>query len=161
MALIVTPVPASQTGLTPTGSSAEGYTLHEDSPEGQIDIGMSVLDFSLGPVWEEQEEWVDLDTMLRRAAQVRAYGSLGFAKLILEAQKEGRNIIPRELRKPGVVILLPRTTFQNKVGKRGVACLDAGGGPSVREGMWGVYFSWWGRYTNPFQRGALFVRPRE
>ncbi|MEK7617667.1 MAG: hypothetical protein AAB410_00815 [Patescibacteria group bacterium] len=141
---ICTPVRAEETGLVPSG-----YTVESDDLEGDIDIAN--LDFDTCPVREGDGDWVSGDTMMARAKQVKAIGSLGFGKLVLDKQKEGKDIIPVELRGK-VYILLTRTVLRRRSGSRCVLYLRWDGK------RWVVDVYWLDVY---FYRYVRFVRSRE
>ena len=114
---MVSPLSAMETGLIPEGW---GWTVEKDDLEG--DINLAKLDFDYCPVSDE----VTLD----RADKVEGLvGSLGFAKIVLDAQKEGKDIIPAELRSR-VYIVCSRTVIRDGYGYHRVAAL-VGGGPWV------------------------------
>lgn len=141
---IFTPLPAQETGLVP-----EGWDVVSDNLETEIDVTM--LDFTSRPL-QEDEEWIGIVTMIERIGN--AYGSLGFAKLMLDAQEEGRDIIP--VKRRGLVYILPRTILRDRMGARGVGFLGW-------DLLWALDFtslhSSWRDYN--FHRNARFVRPRK
>lgn len=100
---VVRPLRAQQTGLIPAG-----WTVEKDELEG--DINITKLDFSYCPVVKVAK--VDGSAILREAAEQDVIGSLGFAKVVLDAQKEGKDIIPTELRGK-IDIILPRTVLRD------------------------------------------------
>jgi len=97
---IITPVCAQDTGLI-----TDSWTVKSDNLEG--DINLANLDYSSGPVREGESD-VNGDTMLERAGN--AYGSLGFAAVLLKAQDEGKEIFPVESRGKHSFIM-PRTVL--------------------------------------------------
>jgi hypothetical protein len=143
---IVTPVRAQDTGLIP-----EGWTVESDSPEG--DVNLAKLDFTVCPVRDGDGDWVGGETMLKRAVEVKAIGSLGFGKMVIDAQKEGKDIIPVELRGK-VYIILPRTILLVRDRYRRVAYFYW----SDKAAEWVMSFYYVG-YS--FNRDDRFVRPRE
>lgn len=144
---IFTPVRAQDTGLIP-----DGYTLESDGPEGKINFAN--LDFNFCPVRDGDGIWVNGDTTMARSKEVQAIGSLGFAKLVLDAQKEGKGIIPVELRGE-VYIILPRTVLRDRHGNRCVGFLHWDGE------QWVLSFSWLDGNFGHFGRSGRFVRSRE
>ena len=140
---IVTPVRAKDTGLVP-----KGWEVESDNLEG--DISLANLDYSLCPVWEG-EPYVSSDTMLERAVEAKAYGSLGFAAVLLKEQDEGKEIFPVESRGKHYFVM-PRTVLLGDGRDCEVAYFDWDGGRWVL-GFYCLvpYFSGRGR----------FVRPRE
>src|SRR3989344_7563280 len=124
---IVTPIAAKDTGLVPNR-----WKIKSDKPEGDVDLAK--LDYSMCPVHGDEES-VSGDTMMKRAKEVDAIGSLGLAADLLKAQDEGKEIFPVESR--GVhYFLLPLTELQDDDGNGRVACFGWGGR------RWGLYFSW-------------------
>lgn len=126
---ILKPVRAQDTGLVP-----EGWTVDFDELEGDVDL--TKLDFSYCPVNDNDKDGlISGDTMLKRAKQIQAIGSLGFAKLVLDAQKEGKDVIPPELRGK-VYIICSRTGLRDSYRGQHVPFLHWGGE------RWVLHFSW-------------------
>ncbi|MDP2708876.1 MAG: hypothetical protein Q8O93_02395 [bacterium] len=140
---IITPVRAQDTGLIPNG-----WTVKSDSLEG--DINLANLDYSSCPV-REGETYVSGDTMLQRAIEAKAYGSLGFAAALIKEQEEGKEIFPVESRDKHYFIM-PLTVLIGVGRGREVACFDWDGE------RWVLSFRWLDDY---FLDGDRFVRPRE
>ncbi len=146
---IVRPLRAQDTGLL-----AKGHQILTDDLESSVNLAN--LDFSYCPV-RGDENSIDSDTMFKRAKEVGAIGSLGLGKLVLDAEKEGKNIIPPDLRtdidKGGVVILLPRTIALSEDSGREVYVL-------------GWYYGGWfvgyhGAGFSHFNRSFRFIRLRK
>lgn len=140
---IVTPVRAQDTGLVPSG-----WKVKNDKLEGDVDLAK--LDYSTCPVYDG-EDYITGGTMMKRAVEAGALGSLGFAAGLLKAQDEGKEIFPVESRGKHYFIM-PLTELQ-----------DGGGGGFVayfhwRGDRWVVYFRW---LVSSFDRLARFVRLRE
>jgi hypothetical protein len=81
-----------------------------DRPEAEIDP--ATLDFTSCPVRSGDGYGVSVNTMMLRASEVHAIGSLGFAKLVFESQEMGVDIIPEKFRLYN--ILLPLTILRDK-----------------------------------------------
>ncbi len=107
---IVRPLRAQDTGLVP-----EGWTVEADDLEGEIDL--TKLDFSL-PVIRDGEIWVNGDTVRKRAAEAKAYGSLGFAYELLKAENEGKNVFPVVPIGKHYFLVFPRTVLRDRNGIR-------------------------------------------
>ena len=138
---VFTPVAARETGLVPDWCEK----IEKDELEG--DVELAKLDFTYCPV-HKGEEYVTGDTMLARAGKVVAIGSLGLGKIILDAQKEGKEIVPADVQ----VVILPRTILRYRIGYRHVPYLYRYGAQLV------LNFIWLG---NNFDRDGRLVRPRE
>jgi hypothetical protein len=138
---IYTPVRAHYTGLVP-----DGYAVESDDLEG--DVNVANLDFNTCLVREGDGDWMRGDPMRVRAKEVQAIGSLGFGKIVLDAQKEGKNIIPIELRDKAYIIL-PRTVLRDRDCVRYAACLD------WISSQWVPSID---RLDQDFSRGGRFVR---
>ena len=136
-----TTVAAQKTGHVPPG-----WTVKSDSLEGEINLNN--LDYSSCALCEG-DELVDGATMLERAGD--AYGSLGFASVLLEAQGEGKEIFPVESRGKHY-FLMPRTILLNENEKPFVACFLWGGKD------WNLYYS---PLSSDFGDSDRFVRPRQ
>ncbi len=144
---IVTPVRAQDTGLIP-----EGWTLEAEELEGDVELGK--VDYSYCPV-HEGEEWVNGTTMLKRAVEQKAVGSLGYAAELLKAQKEGKEIFPVESRGKEYFIM-PRTRLLDRSRRRHVAYFCWRG---IASG-WVLDFCWADHGSSFRSRGRL-LRPRE
>lgn len=112
MSGIVTPGKAQDTGLVP-----KGWLVNRDKPEGDVDLAK--LDYSACPVHED-EEYVSGDTMIKRAIEQKAIGSLGFAAALLQAQNQGKEIFPVKSRGKHYFIM-PLTELQDADGRGRVA----------------------------------------
>lgn len=143
---IVTPVRAEDTGLIPQSWKVK---KGGDRPEGDVDLAK--LDYSTCPV-RKDEEYVSGETMMKRARELGAIGSLGFAAELLKAQDEGKEIFPVESR--GVhYFIMPLTELQDVDGNGGVAYFRW---PGER---WGLDFRWLlFRWLGRFSRCGRFVR---
>lgn len=115
---IVTPVHAENTGLIP-----KGWKVSKDRLEGDVDLAK--LDYSTCPVLDN-EEYISGETMLQRAVELGAIGSLGLAAELLKAQDEGKEIFPVESRGQHY-FLMPLTELRGGGGSGGVACFGWGG----------------------------------
>jgi len=120
---IVTPLPAVETGLVP-----RDWTIVKDELEGILNI--SGLDFQFCPRmdgdgvdtpgrdagsrgWVPGWHWrINPDLLLARSRQAEAIGSLGLAKILLDAQNKGNDIIPKELRDKAYIVF-PRTILHS------------------------------------------------
>lgn len=140
---IITPVSAQDTGLVPTH-----WKVRNDKPEGDVDLAK--LDYSACPV-RENEDYVSGATMMKRARELGAIGSLGFAAELLKAQDEGKEIFPVESRGKHYFIM-PLTELQDDVGNGGVACFGWDGS------RWALRFGFLG---SRFSRRVRFVRRSE
>lgn len=124
----IKPLAAMETGLVP-----KGWTVESDDLEGDIDP--TKLDFGYSPCGEDESS-ISGDTMLKRTkATANTIGSLGFGADVLKAQKEGKDIIPPEL-KGKKYIILPKTILRDDDGSRRVGCLLGGGGQWVLPFLW-------------------------
>jgi hypothetical protein len=139
---IFTPIKAQDTGLVPAG-----WKVISDDLEPEINLAK--LDLNYCPVHDD-ESVINGDTLLKRAKEVNVLGSLGFAKLVLDAQKQGKDIIPPELR--GKYIVCSRTILQGDNGSQRVACLYWNGE------QWVLNFYW---LRSCFYRNARLPRSRE
>jgi hypothetical protein len=144
---IVTPVRAQDTGLIP-----EGWTLEAEELEGDVELGK--VDYSYCPV-HEGEEYVNGTTMLQRAVEQKAVGSLGYAAELLKAQKAGKEIFPVESRGKEYFIM-PRTRLLGRDRGRLVAGFRWRDGASE----WVLDFAWAGA-GGGFGSGGRVLRPRE
>ncbi len=144
---IVTPISAKDTGLVPRG---RGWKVKKDKLEG--DVNLAKLDYSTCPVHDD-EEYISGDTMMKRAQELGAIGSLGFAADLLKAQNEGKEIFPVESRGAHYFIM-PLTELQDGDDNRTAACFSWGGE------RWVLIFTWIDIGRN-FYRFARFVRRRE
>ena len=146
---IVTPVRAEDSGLIPNGWSVYVRKgVWQDFPEGDVDLAK--LDYSACPV-HEGKEYVGSESMMKRARELGAIGSLGFAAELLKAQDEGKEIFPVESR--GVhYFIMPLTELRGDVGSGGVAFFHWDGR------RWRLRFDWLGR---SFDRRDRFVRRSE
>ena len=140
----MTPICAQDTGLVPSG-----YIVESEDLEG--DINLVNLDFGTFAGVDGDGDSVTVDSMVARSKEVQAIGSLGFARLVLDAQKEGKDIIPAELRGK-VYIILPRTILVHRDGFRCAAFLI------WHSERWVVLVSWLG---TRFNRNVRFVRSCE
>ena len=140
---IITPVRAQDTGLVP-----KNWEIKSDNLEG--DINLANLDYSSCPV-REGETYVSGDTMLQRAIEAKAYGSLGFAAALIKEQEEGKEIFPVESRGKHYFIM-PLTELVDGDRNRRVAYFDWIGE------RWVLDFDWLDSYFGDSDR---FVRPRE
>ena len=147
---IITPVGAEDSGLIPNGWTIRIKNgVRQDFPEGDVDLAK--LDYSICPV-REGESYVNGDTMLERAVEAKAYGSLGFAAILLKEQEKGKEIFPVESRGKHYFIM-PLTELLLDVRRlRRVACFDWCGR------QWVLRFGW---LDSGFDGSARFVRPRE
>lgn len=90
---IVTPVCAEETGLVPAD-----FSVYRDSPEKRVDFAK--LYYGWSPVLS-REGSVTGDIMLKRVKEAKGIiGSLGFAAILVEAQKGGFRIFPAQSREP-------------------------------------------------------------
>ena len=149
---IVTPRRAEDTGLIPSGwkvnVTKEG--VRKDKLEGDVDLGK--VDY-VCPLNDKDGDWINYDTMMQRATELGAIGSLGYAFELLEAQKQGKEIFPVESR-GNHYFLMPLTELLDDRRSRSVACfvwLDKSQG-------WVLDFIWGGSL---FIRSGRFVVPRE
>lgn len=128
---IVTPKRAEETGLMP-----QNWTVKEDRPESEVDL--SRIDYDYCPV-REGEPYIEFDTLLIRAAEEHAIGSLGLAADLIQAQKDGKEIFPVESRGK-VVYVMPLTILLVGVRPRfrRVACFFWDGFRWVLGFSWGV-----------------------
>lgn len=142
---IVSPVSAQDTKLVPSN-----WKVKADQPEGDVDLAK--LDYSLCPV-RDDEEYISGKTMMARAKEDKAIGSLGFVAALLKAQDEGKEIFPVESRGQHYFIM-PLTELQDDGGRGGVASFHW----SVDLRRWVLRFLW--LYSN-FRRYDRFVRRSE
>ena len=143
---IVTPIRAQDTGLIP-----EGWTLEAEELEGDVELGK--VDYSCCPV-HEGEQYVNGTTMLQRAVEQKAVGSLGYAAELLKAQKQGKEIFPVESRGKHYFIM-PRTRLLDRHGFRHVAYFRWYDGASG----WVLRF-YWADTGFHFDSHDRFLRPR-
>ena len=162
MTMMVVPQAAIETGLIPKHKD-----LVSDDPEPQIDL--SALDFSEPVVREAEEYWIDFSTMIKRARDLKAYGSLGFARILIDlaaadnaAEAAARAVGKKSRRKIDDIfpswchVLLPRTIFRYQFHERTLCApilYRSGDGLEVS-------YSWIGgesRYGKDY--GLRFVRP--
>lgn len=147
---IITPVSAEDSGLIPNGWTVRVKDgVRQDFPEGEVDLAK--LDYSICPVQDGDDHYVNGDTMLQRAIKAKAYGSLGFAAVLLKEQKEGKEIFPVESRGKYYFIMPLTELFDGRRDHR-VACFDWG------DERWVLSFPW---LDSNFNDNARFVRPRE
>ena len=140
---IVTPVAAKDTGLIP-----QGWKVRNDKPEGDVDLAK--LDYSSCPV-RDDEEYISGETMMKRAKEVNAIGSLDLAADLLKAQDEGKEIFPVESR--GVhYFIMPLTELRDDDRGGRVACFPWDGK------RWKLNFNW---LDIRFDRDDRFLRRRE
>lgn len=111
---IVTPPKAQDTGLVP----ADWKVISDDL---ETEINLANIDYSYCPV-QGDEPYINGDTLPQRAKEVKAIGSLGFAKLVLDAQAQGKDIIPPKLQGK-VYIVCSRTVLQDGDGHQRVVDL--------------------------------------
>ncbi len=148
---IATPVPADKTSLIPNGWTVKvRESVPQDFPESDVDL--SKLDYSLCPV-RGSEEHINGTTMMARAREDKAIGSLGLAAVLLKAQDEGKEIFPVESRGKHYFIM-PLTELQGVIGFGYVAYFRWSRG----ERRWVLGFGWLGR---SFVRDGRFVRRSE
>jgi len=140
---IVKSQPAEQTGLVP-----QGLKVASDKPEGDVDLAK--LDYSMGAVHDD-EVYITGKTLMKRAAEVGAIGSLGLAAALLKAQDEGKEIFPVESRSVHYFIM-PLTELQDYECEGCVAYFSWYGG------RWGLHFRWLHNFFYPQNR---FVRRSE
>lgn len=141
---IITPARAQDSGLVP-----QRWSVKNDKLEGDVDLAK--LDYSACPV-RDDEEYVTGATMLKRARECGAIGSLGFAAALLKAQDEGKEIFPVESR--GVhYFIMPLTELQDGDGLGRMAGFYWG---SER---WRLNFFRW--FDRSFSRDVRFVRRSE
>jgi len=145
---IVTPIAAKDTGLIP-----QGWKVKKGGDRLEGDVDLAKLDYSSCPV-RDDEEYVSGETMMKRAKEVNAIGSLGLAADLLKAQDEGKEIFPVESR--GVhYFIMPLTELQDDDGDDGsgnVAYFNWNGK------RWKLNFNW---LDNNFNRNDRFLRRRE
>ena len=145
---IATPVPAEQTNLIlAKWTVVVRNGVRQDFPEGDVDLAK--LDYSTCPVHDD--EYIGGDTMMKRAKELDAIGSLGFAADLLKAQDQGKEIFPVESR--GVhCFIMPLTELQDGDGHGSVAYFLWDGE------RWELVFAWLGY---DFRRHDRFVRRSE
>ncbi len=138
---LVVPSRAQDTGLVP-----EGWAVWSDEVEN--DVCLAQLDFCYSPcAWNE--EYIYHDAMLERVKAAKTLGSLGLAKIILDEQKAGRQIIPVKLQGKKT-ILFPKTIIVHAGGDHCLASMP------WYEGKWYLEFIW---LDNSFN--SSMVVPRE
>lgn len=146
---------AQDTGLVPNG-----WTVESDDVESAIDLAK--LDFTYSPCGED-EDYIFGDEMLKRAKAAKALGSLGFAKLVLDAQAEGRDIIPTYL--PGMNhIILPRTVLRDLQGYLCVPDLYIGRRDLSASYIWTRGVRWYQNFRRleiPIFASCVVTRVRE
>lgn len=136
---------AKKSGLVP-----DGWKVTSDFPEGDVDLAK--LDYSLCPV-RGSETSINGTTMVARAKEDRAIGSLGLAAVLIAAQDEGKEIFPVESRGKHYFIM-PLTELQGDDGNGDVAYFYW----SDEEQRWVLDFYW---FDDGFSRGGRFVRRSE
>ena len=115
MTRIVNCLPAGRTSLVPAG-----YKVISDHNTG---IDLAKLDFSYCPLQRRGEFCLSTRALLSRAAEQEAVGCLGFAKVAFDAQEEGKDIIPRELRLENYILLTE--TVLRRFGFRYMGYMDS------------------------------------
>ncbi len=111
---IVIPLSAIETELIPNRWSVES-----DDLEGAVHT--AELDFSFS-LCKSNESYIIGDMVIERAKSHSVLGSLGLAKIILDEQVAGRQIIPAQLQ--GVrQVIFPRTILRDVNGDRNFAYL--------------------------------------
>ena len=144
---IVTPIAAKDTGLIP-----QGWKVKKGGDRLEGDVDLAKLDYSSCPV-RDDEEYVSGETMMKRAKEVNAIGSVGLAADLLKAQDEGKKVFPVESR--GVhYFIMPLTVLQDGGGDVSVAAFYWSGE------RWGLDFYWLGSDFR-FRRSVRFLRRRE
>ncbi len=146
---IVTPASAESTGLIPKNWAVmvrDG--AKQDFPEGDVDLAK--LDYSACPV-RDGEGYINGTTMMARAKEAKAIGSLGLAAELLKAQDEGKEIFPVASRGKHYFIL-PLTELQDGGGHGFVAYFRWSGE------RWVLVFAWLG---SNFLSAGRFVRRSE
>lgn len=147
---IVTPGSAEDSGLIPNGWSVYVRKgLRQDFPEGDVDL--SKLNYDTCPVHDD-EDYIGGNTMMKRATEVKAIGSLGLAAKLLKAQDEGKEIFPVKSRGKHYFIM-PLTELQDERGNGRVACFRWDGK------RWELRFLWLD--DRDFRRHDRFVRRSE
>jgi hypothetical protein len=161
IAIIARPLPALETSLL----GPNDWDIVKDELEGDLDIGR--LDFRFCP--RTARDGVDTPQadagsrgfvpghpwnisprqMLARNRQAEAIGSIGLAKILLDAQDKGNDIIPRELRNKNYIVL-PRTIVHSFDGYDWFPYLDS------KNGEWKLFLTMGGDYE--FICRARFIR---
>jgi hypothetical protein len=148
---IVNAYPAVLTGLIPHGWSVNTKNaVPQDLPE--VETELANVDY-VCPLKQGDSSYIDYDTMMQRAIELDAIGSLGYAFQLLEAQKQGKEIFPVASRGKHHFIM-PRTELFVSNGHRNVAYFFWGSGSEE----WICAFLWDG---SRFDRNARFLVPRE
>lgn len=138
--IIVAPISAEDTGLVPND-----WEVESDDLEGEINLAAMDYHFS---VRGDTSYIVNGYTVLQEAGN--AYGSLGFAAVLLKAQDEGKEIFPVASRNKHY-FFMPRTILLDDRRGRYIAYFDWIGG------RWALDFHLLDDHL--FGRGR-FVRPR-
>jgi len=148
---IVTPDPASLTGLIRTGWSVNVKNgVAQDFPEGDVELANVDYVCPLGP---DDGNSISYDTMMQRAIRLGAIGSLGYAAKLLKAQEEGKEIFPVESCGEHYFIM-PRTELLDVNRGRRVAYFYW----VVKSRRWVLDFGWG---VGNFSRHVRFLVPRE
>ena len=129
----------------------QGWSVVSDAPEGDVDL--AALDCSLCPV-RGSETSINGTTMMARAKEDRAIGSLGLAAALIKAQDEGKEIFPVESRGKHCFIM-PLTELQYGDGLGYVAYFYW----SDKQHRWVLHFNWLDNYF--FYRYDHFIRRSE
>ena|GEM_PF-5308265 len=111
------PLRAEDTGLVPND-----WTVYSEELEGEINLAK--LDFGYSP-FPPGRSSISGNVMLKCAEEAGAIGSLGFARIAIDAEKRGEHIIPPEFHGERYIIL-PRTVLREH-GTLYVACLRHAG----------------------------------
>ena len=105
---LVTPLRARKTGLISDDLCVWFKGRDEqDFPEGELLLSNLTAELLIGG-----EVWIHGDEVLQRAEAAGAIGSLGFAKVVLDLQREGGNIPALDVVAIGSYIILPRTIMR-------------------------------------------------
>lgn len=145
---MVVPVRAEDTGLVPKGWSVyRKNTIPQDFLERSINFARLSYGTCLA---QGGKPFVKGAAMLDRAISTNAYGSLGFAALLLKAQRERKEIFPKESRQERCYIM-PRTILIDIEGFLRVGVF------LWRRRKWALEFR---RVDNPFDCHDWFVCAR-
>ncbi|MDP4001138.1 MAG: hypothetical protein Q8P83_02770 [bacterium] len=150
---IVMPKRATETGLILWNWSVwvkDG--VPQDFPEAEVVL--SRIDYDYCPIWAD-ESLIGLDTLLDRAGEVNAIGSLGLGAKLLKAQNEGEEIFPVESR--GKIYVLPLTVLLDDRRVRRVAFFYW----SSDGKQWVLEWYWGGRSGRIFRSDVRLLRVRE
>jgi hypothetical protein len=148
---IVTPRRAEDTGLIPDRWKVyvTKEEVRKDKLEGDVDLAK--VDY-VCPL-RDDGDFIKSETMLQRAAELKAIGSLGYAAELLKAQEEGKEIFPVGSRGKHYFIM-PLTELLDDDRRREVACFHW----DDESRRWVLRFRW---ADDLFFRSGRFVVPRE